>query len=210
MRGLLLKEFYYMNRYLKTLVVIIGLFFIGITYHVGNALFMLGALPVLFSIVTTFSFKYDEKGNFDRYAMCLPVTRRDIVLSRYIVDLLMVAAGTGFSVFLTALYLYRSAQQLSVEIVSTLIFSFLLGCLIFCVYNPLAFRYGYQKSRSILVTIVIVLFLLCVPLFLLNVSLPLPGVQLILIMGIMSPFIVLFLFMASLMFAYIGYSRLEF
>lgn len=61
-------------------------------------------LPLLmafgFGMVVLFSFTFDEMSNAERYVACLPVSRREIVLSKYLMAFASSAAGAASGVLL--------------------------------------------------------------------------------------------------------------
>lgn len=93
MKGLILKDFYNLSNYKKVLLFLI-LFYGVLGFATDSIASMLGVIIVLSAALTPTLFSYDEFSKWDCYALSMPLTRRDVVLARYIVSAILVAAST--------------------------------------------------------------------------------------------------------------------
>lgn len=83
-KGLMIKDLLQLKSYKRTLIVFVIVFIASsITQeHTRNVLTVMMTLGIgMFSIAT---FSYDEMAKADKYILTLPVTKKDIVLAKYI------------------------------------------------------------------------------------------------------------------------------
>ena len=77
-----------------------------------HSLGMLQFLPAFIGMFATISaFAYDEQSNFDSFAMTLPINRKDMVISKYVLALVCIFASMLLSMVLGALILMFSQEQ---------------------------------------------------------------------------------------------------
>ena len=94
------------------------------------------------------AFAYDELSKWDTYALSLPVTKKQIVLSRYLLGILFDTAG-----FLISILLALAARKLDSEL-SLIIYCFFAGSLfIMALMMPLLYKFGTQKARIWLIVL---------------------------------------------------------
>lgn len=90
MAGLILKDLMTIQRQLKTQAfVLIFFLFISIFMQQGFMLFTIIIFIVTFQAITALT--YDEQSSWDKYANTLPISKGDIVLSKYILSILLLA-----------------------------------------------------------------------------------------------------------------------
>lgn len=149
MKGLLIKDFYTLvnNRRQFALMLIIGVVFTIVMKDSGQYMSLMFTLVIMMSVYSSFS--YDETANWNRYAVCLPVTRKSIVLSKYIMLLFCMTASlliTGGICGINAL-LGQAAN------IPQLFASGALSmCVMFfsiCVAIPFIYQWGAEKARLI-------------------------------------------------------------
>lgn len=155
MIGLLLKDFYTLRQYGKTMLFML-LFFGLISSGLDNpAAFFEGFIILMSMMITITSFSYDALAKWDRYALSLPVTRRDVVAGKYLLTAIFCIAGTILSFLISIIvlrikpvegfgmteHLYATAAIISIAL-------FFAGILL-----PLTFRFGVEKSRIFMIAI---------------------------------------------------------
>ena len=90
MKGLLYKEFLSLKKYLNALGLLLVLYF-GISVYSREVSFFAGFSAMAAVIVTFSAFTYDNYANWDRYALSLPLSRKNLVQGRYLFALIIVA-----------------------------------------------------------------------------------------------------------------------
>ena len=145
MRGLLIKDWYQARKYCRSLL-LIAVVFAAVSVFSDNTLFaiyplMLGALlPVTLHA-------YDERSGFLRCACTMPVSRRNVVASRYAE--LLLALGLGLAVLgavrtIGALFGAGDTGSTAELLVMALLLVDLAALLL-----PLIFRFGTERARML-------------------------------------------------------------
>lgn len=162
MKGLMLKEFLYLRRQSKSLLLVLCFFLAFFLLMAGangkeNGLQeavagLMVALPVMLTILLTINATaFDERAHWDSYVLSLPVSRNRIVAARYLSAALLSLAGTVLS-FLIGLPLLGgtlSAHDLILMVAASFAFPLFICSVLF----PLFFRFGLQKARFAIVVI---------------------------------------------------------
>lgn len=154
MKGLLLKDLYVS----RSSILLYGFIFIAffiLSIFSYNVVFVTLSAAFLTMLPATI-FSYDAAAHWDTYAGGLPVSRKTQVLEKYVFGLLAFATGgllMILCVFVNHLrtgepFLSLFAQNISVLFLCMLTISILLPCM---------FRFGAEKGRIILFTIMILL-----------------------------------------------------
>ena len=153
MRGLLLKEWYMLSKNFKSLFLIIFLFAVfGLFYDVS----LVTIVPVLLASVPVSTTALDERSGWSGYADALPVTRKNIVDSKYI-------SGAVCILFSAALFALVTAARNGIGAsVRQMIFQTALGIIYMSLIMPAVFRFGTEKARYINMAVVAVFAMLAV------------------------------------------------
>ncbi len=159
MRGLIIKDFLYLKNTWKNLVII----FIGsllISIALGNYLLTICALSLILLTNTINTFQTDEFFNTDSYTLSLPLSRRQIITARYIYTFIMVI--TAFFVGLVLFYLIHfiikpNHNGLNTDMLKYLIMLEGTSLLVDSIFYPVIYKVGCEKSRLVLLSIVMLL-----------------------------------------------------
>lgn len=173
MIGLILKDLIYMRKQAKILLILIVFYIVLFSQmkDTSGLISMIAMILVLLcSILVMNSFAYDELSKWDIYALSLPVTKTEIVLSKYLLTGLFAGVGVVFSV-LVAL----AKQLLNTEAWVGIYAAFGVAMVLSCILIPLLFQFGVQRARLFIALIFLIpsagFFLLK------NASIPLPSEQ---------------------------------
>lgn len=159
MRGLIIKDFLYLKNTWKNLVIV----FIGsllISIALGNYLIAICALPLILLTNTINTFQTDEFFNTDSYTLSMPLSRRQIITARYIYTFIMVL--TAFFVGLVLFYLIHfiirpNHNGLNTDMLKYLIMLEGTSLLVDSIFYPVIYKVGCEKSRLVLLSIVMLL-----------------------------------------------------
>ena len=144
MKGLLLKDLLCMKKQLLFLGVFMALYLFFLL-QIGNSSFLGAYIVMLCVVVTINAFAFDETSKWNTYALSLPVTRRQIVLSRYVLAvLLLLGAFTLSAVLLLVKGMMNTEQLLILAAVSA------AALLLLALIIPLLYKFGTQKSRLLI------------------------------------------------------------
>ena len=155
MIGLLLKDFYTLRQYGKTMLFML-VFFAVISAGLDNpAIFFEGMFILMSMMITITSFSYDALAKWDRYALSLPVTRKEIVTGKYLLSILLCLIAAVLS-FLISLVVLKVSPVEGFGIAEHLYATGAIICAAFFfsgILLPLTFQFGVEKSRIFLLAI---------------------------------------------------------
>lgn len=155
MIGLLLKDFYTMRQYGKTMIFMLILFSVISAGQDNPAVFFEGFFMMIAMTMAITSFGYDTVAKWDRYALSLPVTRAEVVASKYLLSLILCFGGAVISFLVSAAILrFKPVEDFSMTM-HLYVTAGLIGVVLFLsgIMLPLTFKFGTEKSRIILVGI---------------------------------------------------------
>ncbi|NTV79322.1 MAG: ABC-2 transporter permease [Clostridiales bacterium] len=154
MKGLILKDLFNLRKYGKQIVMILGVFLLfGIMMKSPLYVCFMMMLYGTMTILTVMS--YDERAGFDKYALSMPIQKKDLVISKYAVWFLVMAGALTISV-LTSIVMNLFFKESIIEgIVSVLavegVYVILLSIVI-----PIMFKLGVEKGRMVMMAVLIV------------------------------------------------------
>ena len=194
MKGLLLKDFISMKRQLKVTILIVLLY--AVLAIIQRSFAYLSGMVALLSIMLPItSLAYDEAAKWDKYALSMPISRKDLVWSKYCLGILSGLVGTLLSILASLCFLL---PQKTITLGETLLTAFtVLECsmIILSIIMPILFRYGVEKGRILLMAVV------CLPILIgflwNNAGMAMPSAQTLQLIGIVLPFLVIGIFFAS-------------
>ncbi len=203
MKGLLLKDFINLKRQSKIMFLLIMFYFVLAITSKNNSVFS-GVILVIFAMLPITAISYDEKANWDKYGLTMPVSRVDMVLSKYILGLILscfaLIINFAAQIFLgTKLDTEHIVEILAMFGISLLFISFLL---------PIMFKYGVEKGRMMMF---IVLFIPTFVVMLLPklVETP-PSEEMILNALYALPVVVIVIYILSILLSISIYKKKEF
>ena len=166
MKGLILKDF--MNLKQQWKVWAIFLIFYGFMSVSTKSNSMGAMIIVMCAILPTTFMSYDEKANWDKYALSMPLSRDDMVLSKYIISIFFFAAAFLLNIVLNLLMGSTEIEKMLFE--STILST--VGILYISIILPILFKYGVEKSRLIVLMVFFAPWIIVVLFLKLNVNIP--------------------------------------
>ncbi|MDD3192615.1 MAG: ABC-2 transporter permease [Oscillospiraceae bacterium] len=198
MRGLLLKDFCVLRKQMK--LVAIFVVFYAVWSIAAKTPSMMGTMVILLSIMMPItSMSYDESGQWYRYAFSLPVSRRTLVLSKYVLGFLMALGGLVVSAVGNLAILALTGWENTLESWIAIAAFVEIGVIFLSVIIPLMFKFGVEKGRIVIIIIAVIPSLLVVLLsnLLPSSGIPLPSEEFIRAALFSSPLFVLAVFLIS-------------
>ena len=140
MKGLLYKDFLVLRKSFWTFLVLIVIFCLV----PNDSFFNLGIFFVVYTALLPASLlSLDERCHWDRLAPMLPVTRRDLVRSKYVMGwYLTLAAGTLFFLGRTC-FAHTAPEKAMVQALTAVTAALIFQAILF----PILFRLGVEKGR---------------------------------------------------------------
>ena len=118
---------------------------------------MMGTMVILLSIMMPISsMSYDEAGQWYRYAFSLPIPRRTLVLSKYVLGFLVSLGGLVVSAIGNIIILALTNGENALESWLTIIGFLELGVIFLSIIIPILFKYGVEKGRLFIVVIAVI------------------------------------------------------
>ena len=118
---------------------------------------MMGTMVILLSIMMPISsMSYDEAGQWYRYAFSLPIPRRTLVLSKYVLGFLVSLGGLVVSAIGNIIVLSLTNWENAWESWLTIIGFLELGVIFLSIIIPILFKYGVEKGRLFIVVIAVI------------------------------------------------------
>jgi len=152
MKGLLIKDFLGLRKYFRTVLLMIAAYAV-LMFFMDSAYFLSGMIVLLSAMIAITSFSFDHMAGWDVYALSLPISRKDVVMSKYVLALILTLGGVLLSIAIGALY---TAIQHTGSFVETLIVScalFVVGMLFISILLPLLFKFGVEKARLMIIAV---------------------------------------------------------
>jgi ABC-type transport system involved in multi-copper enzyme maturation permease subunit len=119
---------------------------------VDDASFMSSMVVLLAAMTAITSFSYDKQAGWEEYALSLPLPRKTIVKSKYVLSFLFALAGMALSVLLGIVINVVKKSGIEEHLVSTYVL-FAISILFLCIMLPLIFKFGVEKSRIFMIIV---------------------------------------------------------
>lgn len=147
MKGLLLKDFLVLTKQMKMFLILIPIMAITGGVPMASIAILLGAMLPMTALA------YDEQSKWNDLAMMMPYSKKNIVLSKYVLGYLCM---TGASIlFMVAQVVMTTTQHKDLRTnLYMILFAILCGLLFIAINTPISFKYGVQKGRIVFIVCV--------------------------------------------------------
>lgn len=146
MKALIIKDLLALRKSLKTTAVML-VFFVVYALFMKSATYLATMAVLFFSMLSVSSFSYDELARWEPFALSLPIGRRQVVLSKYALGVLLALVGSliGLAVSFAA-PLLGDTSDLGMRLVLVWVL-FCVAVVFVSVLTPLIYRFGVERSR---------------------------------------------------------------
>jgi len=153
MTGFILKDLLTLRRYIKLIALAIAVFAV-MTWYLDNAAVVSAMIAVQFAVLPVTSFAYDQQAKWELFAQTLPVSRREIVASKYVLSIAFIALGTIIGVGLALVVGLLKGEPAGPRDLA-LAGGFIMAASMFflSVMIPLIYKFGVEKSRFMLLAV---------------------------------------------------------
>ena len=150
MKGLLLKDILNLKQQGKVYFFIIAIqLAIAIASRDGN---FFGGLMTMFTVLVPLSAAaYDDKAKWDRYALTMPISRWDLVLSKYLLAFIC----SVVSAFLSEIVMVVITGDVLNSLLRSAVY-IMVGMLLVSLILPFIFKFGVEKARLIMMALVLI------------------------------------------------------
>lgn len=154
MKSLILKDLYNIGHNAKSMLLILLVFAIGLIMVSGVESYIISS-GVLCSMMIVTTFTFDDHCKWSKYALVMPICKKDIVKAKFIVLIIFCIAGICVgTVFGVAGGMAMHKVALSMEGIVTMFFMGFVGLIVSVIFGsmsiPLVFKYGAEKGRMLL------------------------------------------------------------
>ncbi len=157
MSGLLVKEYYTLHRYIKQYILLF-IFFGALSVYMDSVIYFQAMVTMSMCMLVFTGMSYDSTAGWDKYVMTMPVSRKDVVRSKYIICVIYAATAivvSGiFSIIINRIY-----PMEDVGLMLMTIMAMTLLCLIFIIYSillPMIFKLGVEKTRILMIAVIMI------------------------------------------------------
>lgn len=151
MKGLILKDIYNMASQAKAFALVLVIFAVCFAGSAEGTIIIMCTVYATVMVISNMS--QDETSQWETFALTMPVTRRDLVLAKYIISifyaLLGIAAGTLLTFVIRLLGLGQN-QATCGELLMMTVVGLVVAAIFIAVLLPVNFRFGVQKGRLVL------------------------------------------------------------
>lgn len=160
MSGLILKDLLVLRKQGKSYLLIIGIYMVLAFVGVFDYSILSTMMVVLTMMLPMATFSYDELARWDKFAAAMPVGRSGIVKAKYLMALAVIG-GAGLLCFVVNIIVAMIDHEAQLgALMAALGGSLGAGLLINAAILPLLFKYGAEKSRSMMMVVMLVVFIL--------------------------------------------------
>ena len=159
MRGLIIKDMMFFRTSWKSLLItFIGTLLLSIA--LGNYTLAVCVVPLYIMSSGINTFQTDEFYNTMTYTLSFPLTRKQIVLAKYIFTLVMalISIFIGAVIFtLIHIIIHPGYYGLNINMMYNLLLLEAAAIIVDSIFYPIIYKYGCEKSRLVLLSIVMLL-----------------------------------------------------
>lgn len=137
MKGLLLKDWYALRGQAGRLFFLIALYIVIGEFSAG-----IGSIGILLcAMLPTSCLAYDERAKWDRYALSMPLSVKDLVVSKYLLGYLMLGAGAALKLLVIVLPIGNGSDFVS------FVLTIAAALLYLALQLPILFKFGTESGR---------------------------------------------------------------
>ena len=205
MIGLILKDILNLKRHSKIYLVLLVFYFVIGIANENSAMFS-SMIAVVAAMMPITAMAYDERSKWDRYALTMPISRFNIIVSKYILGLIFLAMAFVITMLFSLLYAKLNLMENILINVGTLS----VGILIISVVFPLLFKFGVEKGRILMMMVLFAPTGIILIMSKLGIDIPTVNEEIIKLIVYLSPLFALALFTLSILISLFIYNKKEF
>lgn len=154
MKGLVLKDFINIKGQV-VLYLLIAALWVGIGIKWDDSGFFSGVMQMFTVMIPLASLAYDEKNHWNRFALTMPVCRKELVQSKFLFMLLVIVAVAIVS-FAGSLLISGDLE----ESIIVVLYASPIGIILNSILMPMMFQFGVEKGRFVYIGVIALLVLL--------------------------------------------------
>ena len=152
MKGLLLKDLLSLRRYMRTVMLLVAAYALMI-FFMDSPYLLVGMIVLMSAMISVTSFSFDHMAGWDVYALSLPVSRKDVVRSKYLLALIFTSSGSLLSILIGVLYTLFTLKGSFTETLIASYALFAVGMVFVSILLPLLYKFGVEKARLLIIAV---------------------------------------------------------
>ncbi len=148
MKGLILKDILNLRKQFKTTLLVIG-FFAIYAYGTNNPSYMLSMVTLIFAMMPITAMAFDDMSKWDRYALAMPISRKSIVASKYILSICLSLVSIVISFFISYLVILPRTDITGKELLLIAYLVFYTSLVFASIVLVFIYKYGVERARVI-------------------------------------------------------------
>lgn len=158
-KGLIIKDLLQLKSYKRTLIIFIMIFVLTAVVQENAVQILPVMLTVGVGMFSISSFSYDEMNKADRYILALPISKKQIILSKYIFAIATTVIGSILGILVSYIFMIITNKEITniLEIILTGITGILAVGIIQAIQIPCIYKWGAEKARIQMFLMIIVL-----------------------------------------------------
>lgn len=164
-KGLMIKDLLQLKSYKKTLLIFMAVFILITMTNEDISSFtqiIIVMITLVFGMLGIATFSYDQMSKADRYILTLPISKKEIVKSKYIFTICssLVGAVLGLTISLIITVVIKN-QNINIEdMISTALGGILGIGIIEAIQIPCIYKWGAEKGRIQIYIIALIIALI--------------------------------------------------
>lgn len=147
MKALIVKDLLNLKSYFKQLVFIYGFYLVFSLMGIWDITFFVSIATMLGAMMFMSTMSYDELSKWDAFALSAPISRKDLVTSKYLLMLLSLLGSTGLSLAIGVPILLIQHNLALTELLAFTGSTVLVLMTGFSIILYIAFKVGIEKAR---------------------------------------------------------------
>lgn len=158
MKGLILKDLFVLRKIAVLYLVIEGVLLASSLFNPAMQMFAILYFLILAMMLPITALAYDERAGWEKYALTMPVTRKKLVASKYLLGLILLGTSLVLMI-LFIIFAYEFLATYSVNYIETtfrLVLAVVVGCLFLSVLMPIMLKLGTEKGRIVMMLMIFI------------------------------------------------------
>ncbi|WP_312123990.1 ABC-2 transporter permease [Lysinibacillus boronitolerans] len=152
MVGLILKDLMTIQRQIKVQAFVL-VFLLVIAIFMQQSSMLLAIIVFIVTIQAITALSYDEQSKWDKYANTLPISKADIVFSKYILSVMLMIIGLVMALPIIFFINFFTNNEITSEFFLTFNLIVTLALCSLAVLLPIYIKFGSIKGRIVLIAL---------------------------------------------------------
>lgn len=155
MIGLVWKDVLVMRKSLRIYGFLLLFYLTMVVMEMIPLSMVIAIVEVIIMILPISAFSYDEMAKWDRYAMAMPLSKREVVGARYLFALMMTLLAAAFG-FVSCALMTIMGNGAVTEGLATVLVALAAGLVIADILLPLCYKLGPERARPYMYLVIFI------------------------------------------------------